>query len=303
MKRIVGVSACLLWLLVGLGPAEGGVIVLKDGTVLQGRIDKKKITDDAVKISWPYKGYTHTSGVKRGEWKLETRQIRWFDADSDTLTDDYFDKYADDKTYKLDPRFEDLRSAYLSRKKGESEIKEVGIDLKEWVKRRKKATEIGSVPISTKHFEIFKPRGWIRKEKLSIPRPGERQRTFMLVAPEPFSGYAARIHVSSVVRPPKSVAEQLEWYLSEVKRLSRNGLLEIREKQKETIRGDRSRNVELTTVTRHKGIAVWAYRAILFRPERVYFVTCYAHRDEFGQLKTLFRRCVEKLQLAEDDKR
>ena len=68
----------------------------------------------------------------------------------------------------------------------------------------------------------------------------------MLVAPEPFSGYAARIHVSSVVRPPKSVAEQLEWYLSEVKRLSRNGLLEIREKQKETIRGDRSRNVELT---------------------------------------------------------
>ena len=76
----------------------------------------------------------------------------------------------------------------------------------------------------------------------------------------------------------------------------------MRSGPKETRIDLRRQDFELETVTRRGSESIVALRLVLFRRDRVYFVSCYAEDSEYNSKRTLFRRCIRSLVLFEDER-
>lgn len=98
--RHVLAAATLMLTSVGASRAEAGIVILRDGKVFVGKIEKEDVTDDSVKVHFPYKtsdGLTHQVGDgKESAIELSKKNIRWFDADLDEPSSAYWEKFADE---------------------------------------------------------------------------------------------------------------------------------------------------------------------------------------------------------------
>ena len=294
-----------LALLLVLGAPQGaraGIVVLKNGEVLRARIRASEIEEEFVTLRWPYRNAIGPSAeIERGIWKLEMRQVRWYDPKADNLTEEYLEKYHDLKKFKLDPRFHGQVTSYLDRMRGKEEF--VGqvlgkVDLNRELNRGPKLLPIR---VPREHFEFKKIEGWDLKEENVEKGRKSSDKVLMLIGAKAVKGYKPRIHITSVKRPKLSTNAVFDWYIAEVRKLARNQLLDVREKMKEIHVGDKKKDVTLTTVTRHGEHVVLADRYVLFRKERVYFITCYAHEAQFFKLRSLFRKWRNDLLILEDE--
>lgn len=277
---------------------EAGIVVMKNGNVFIARIREAEQSDEFVTLRWPYKGNEspRRKGIKKGAWKVERRLVRWVDAKNDKLTGKYFEIHANDK---LDPRFEPQRQIWKKRKEGEKNL-DTGIIDKLINLRR--GPGIAPISIVKVHYEIRKPDKWLTKD-VPVDRDNKNSNTvFTIVSPEAKNGFAARIHITSVARPKISVTEQRDWYDEEIRKLSGNGVLEVLQSPKVEEQGKRS-NVYTVTVTRRGESRIVAQRYVMFRQDRVYFVSCYAEEEEYDRLSNLFKNCVKSMVIYEDERR
>lgn len=84
-----------LALILTLSPsAEAGIVILKNGKVIVGDIDKAKETEDYVLVVFK-RGEDKTQG--RGETKVPRATIRWYNRDTRVPTDAYWEKHETDK--------------------------------------------------------------------------------------------------------------------------------------------------------------------------------------------------------------
>jgi hypothetical protein len=278
--------------------AHGGILVMKNGNVFQGRIRALGVNNEYITMRWPYKDFRGPNGgdIGRGYKKFERNRIRWYSLKKDDLTDDYFETF--DKEI-LDARFHNQRELWREQKKGEDEIKIEEITPLLNIKR---GPGIVLLPTTKVHFDIRKPEGWTTKDVPINRAEKGGDSVFTIVSKEQKKGFAARIHIVSVPRPKVSMAEQKHWYKEEVERLSQNRSLEFREQAIDKSVGPRRKDTTMTTVTRVGKQLIVTLRFIKFRRERVYFITCYAHEDDFSKLRKLFNNCVNSMNIFEDER-
>jgi hypothetical protein len=278
--------------------AEAGILVMKNGNVFQGRILKDDVTKEFLTMRWPYKDFRGFDGgdIGRGFKRFESNRIRWYDISGDDLTDAYFKDHVREV---LDARFHDRRKFYEEAQKGRAEVKVEEIIPLFNIKR---GVGIVAVPIVKVHFEIRKPEGWLTKDIPVDKKNKGGDAVFTIVAPEAEKGFAARIHVVSVPLPKVSMSDQKEWYVNEVKKLTSDQVLDYRERARETPIGARRKDITMTTMTRRGSRNIMILRFIKFRRERVYFVTCFAHEEDFPKLRKLLKACVSSLVIYEDER-
>ncbi|MDF1664536.1 MAG: hypothetical protein P1V97_22445 [Planctomycetota bacterium] len=295
MKRLIGVLALCF-----LIPAavEAGILVMKNGNVFQGRIRNSEVSEDFILMRWPYKDFRGPEGgdIGRGYKKFERNRIRWFDTKGDDLTNEYFGKFAKEE---LDPRFHAQRQLWKDEQAGRKDYKFEEITP---LLKIKQGTSIVPVPIVKVHYEIRRPEGWLLKEVPINRKDKSGDTVFTITAPEGEKGYPPRIHVVSVPRPKAPMLEQKIWYEDEIKKLSKDGVIDFREQAREKSMGARKKDITMTTITRQGSRNIMTLRYIKFRRERVYFVTCFAHEEEFPKLRKLFKSCVDSMVIYEDER-
>jgi len=294
MPRTVGALVVLALSFAGFvhsaAPAEAGILVMKNGNVIIGRIRPDELSDDFVVVRWPYNksSYPRDLAESHGSKKFEAFRIRWYSIEADDLTDDYFKKHGDKE---VESRFKDRVERWKAKKSAVVDAEVVPqVD-----QLRFGGVKLSAMAVMKDYYEIRKPDGW-RTES------DKDNEIFMVVAPEKTGGYASRIHVFSVAKPKVSVSDQISWIKAEAKKLSTNQILDIQGVPEHKIVAGKGTNVTLTTITRRNKIAVRVQRHVFFRKDRVYFVYCYAETKEFNRLQRLYRDCVKSLVIFEDER-
>lgn len=284
------------------GNSDAGIVVTTKGRVFRGRIRRSEIDDNKIRMRWPYKNFRGPQGgLNKGLVDFEARLVRWYHPESDELTDEYFKKHASEP---LESRFKDVLETWRERQRAEREV-----DLKEIAPIIGMTPEHKLLPLPQKqrYYEINKPRSWATKSAPVFQDKGGQglEKILMMVSTNPKNGYAARIHVISVPRPKLEVTttEQRRWYHQEIRKLIESERFEVKEKEKIQAIGANKKDVTWVTVSRiSKKGSILALRAIRFRQERVYFVTCYAHEEEFADLRKMFERCISTMLIYEDQR-
>lgn len=152
--RRIAAAVALGVTLLGGGPATAGIVVLKNGEVLIGRINADEVDAEGVTLRWPY-GKRSTSGRMR----VPVERLRWFDASGDTLTDAYFAKHVAEPL--IGGRWRRLQEEYKLRQEPvDDPVPPPPVilvdELLDWI-----ATPGDG-------FEIRKPRGWSATEEDGI---------------------------------------------------------------------------------------------------------------------------------------
>jgi hypothetical protein len=264
--------------------AQAGIVVLKNGEVLVGRIRADEDTQDELIMRWPYKERT-----ERGEIKLPKYRIRWYDREADEPTDEYWEKYENDL---IDANWIPMLERWRVRKRAESETTDVPI-LEGFDSPRGK---LSPVPVQTADFSIRKPDGWTSSTEDQIT---------IFVSDQPGTdGYRARVHVFAVPSLQKESSErQVEWIQREMGRLGvgTGNKFEVRElKRLKPVRGGFDQ--ELLTVTTRAERQVLCLRQVSFRDKRTYVFAAYADERDYGQLEILFKACMRSLVILEDER-
>lgn len=271
--------------LLGLAqPAEAGIVILKNGEVLVGRIRADEDTQDELIMRWPYKERTES-----GHIKLPKFRIRWYDRDVDEPSDAYWEKYENDV---IDAAWLPLLEKWRIRKRAESEQPDVAI-LEGFDSPRGK---LSPVPVQTGHFEIRKPDGWTSATEDGI--------TIFVSDQAGADGYRARIHVFSVPSLQRESAErQVDWMQREIGRLGAGAgnKFDVREmKRLKPVRGGFDQ--ELLTATTRAERTVFCLRQVSFRDKRTYFFCAYADERDYSGLEILFKACMRSLTILEDQR-
>ncbi|MCO5165777.1 MAG: hypothetical protein M9894_05340 [Planctomycetes bacterium] len=265
-------------------PSEAGVIVLKNGEVLIGRIRADEDTQEELIMRWPYKERTD-----RGEIKIPKFRIRWYDRDADEPTDAYWEKYENENIdSKWMPSLEKWRIRRRSQTEGHDVLVFEGFD--------SPRGKLSPVPVQTSDFEIRKPDGWTSANEDGI---------IIFVSDQAgIDGYRARIHVFAVPSLPKeSTEKQVEWVQREIARLGQGSgnKFEVRESGRlKPARGGFDQ--ELLTSTTRGERTVFSLRQVSFRDKKTYFFSAYADERDFSGLEILFKACMRSLQIHEDQR-
>ncbi len=263
-------------------PADAGVVVLKNGEVLVGRIRPDEDTPDELTMRWPYKDRT-----ERGEIKLPKYRVRWYDRDADEPTDEYWEKYENEV---IDSQWLPALERWRIRKRNDAETTEVPI-IEPFDTPKGK---LSPVAMQTRDFEIKKPDGWTSTTEDGI---------MVFVSDQPGAdGFRPRIHVFAGPRLSGSVEPQIELVRREIARLAgATGTFETREmKRLKPVRGGFDQ--EMLTVTKRGERAVFGLRQISFRDKHTYMFSAYADERDYAGLEILFKACMRTLVFFEDQK-
>lgn len=281
---VLGVGLAVAGLLVLTAPSEAGVVVLKNGEVLVGRIRPDEDTQDELIMRWPYKERT-----ERGEIKLPKFRIRWYDREADEPTDAYWEKYENEV---IDSQWLPALERWRIRKRAESEVPDVPI-LEGFDSPRGR---LSPVPVQTRDFEIRKPDGWTSATEDGI--------TIFVSDQAGADGYRARVHVFSVPSLQRESTErQVEWVQREIGRLGvgAGNKFDVREmKRLKPVRGGFDQ--ELLTATTRAERTVFCLRQVSFRDKRTYFFSAYADERDYSGLEILFKACMRSLVILEDQR-
>lgn len=82
--------AALAALIVWAAPTEAGIVILKNGEVLVGRIVEGDVSEQNLTIRWPYGERTN-----RGMVMIPRFRVRWFDRAADQPTSAYWEAFGD----------------------------------------------------------------------------------------------------------------------------------------------------------------------------------------------------------------
>lgn len=281
---VLGAGLAVAGLLVLTPSSEAGIVVLKNGEVLVGRIRPDEDTQDELIMRWPYK-----DRAERGEIKLPKFRIRWYDRDADEPTDAYWEKYENEV---IDSQWLPMLERWRIRKRAESEVPDVPI-LEGFDSPRGK---LSPVPVQTRDFEIRKPDGWTSATEDGI--------TIFVSDQAGADGYRARVHVFSVPSLQRESTErQVEWVQREIGRLGggAGNKFDVREmKRLKPVRGGFDQ--ELLTATTRAERTVFCLRQVSFRDKRTYFFSAYADERDYSGLEILFKACMRSLVILEDQR-
>lgn len=280
----LGAGLAAAGLLLLAPPAAAGIVVLKNGEVLVGRLRADEDTQDELIMRWPYKERT-----ERGEIKLPKFRIRWYDRDADEPTDAYWEKYEADV---IDSAWLPHLQRWRIRKQAESDVPDVSI-LEGFDAPRGK---LSPVPVQTRDFELRKPDGWTSATEDGIT---------IFVSDQPGAeGYRPRIHVYSVPSLQRESTErQVDWIQREIGRLGQGAgnKFEVREmKRLKPVRGGFDQ--EMLTATTRAERTVFCLRQVSFRDKRTYFFSAYADERDYGSLEILLKNCMRTLVILEDQR-
>ena len=90
MSRATLVFSLAATIAAAAGPCEGGIVVLKNGEVVVGRIDAADDAEERLVVHWPYGERT-----SRGILAIPKYRVRWFDRALDAPSGAYWEAYAD----------------------------------------------------------------------------------------------------------------------------------------------------------------------------------------------------------------
>lgn len=283
-QTVSGIGLSVLAVLTMTQEAQAGIVVLKNGEVLVGRIRADEDTQDELIMRWPYKLRT-----ERGEITLPKYRLRWYDREADEPTDEYWEKHENDI---IDANWIPALERWRVRKRAESEVPDVPI-MDGFDSPRGK---LSPVPVQTADFSIRKPDGWTSST--------EDQITIFISDQPGADGYRPRVHVFAVPSLQRESAErQVEWMQREIGRLGvgAGNKFEIRElKRLKPVRGGFDQEM-LTTTTRAER-QVLCLRQVSFRDKRTYLFSAYADERDYGQLEILFKACMRTLVILEDER-
>ncbi|MBX3471628.1 MAG: hypothetical protein KF878_32640 [Planctomycetes bacterium] len=284
VKLSVGATLVAIGVVAAAAPSEAGVIVLKNGEVLIGRIRADEDTQEELIMRWPYKERTD-----RGEIKIPKFRIRWYDRDADEPTDAYWEKYENENIdSKWMPSLEKWRIRRRSATEGHDVLVFEGFD--------GPRGKLSPVPVQTSDFEVRKPDGWSSSNEDGI--------IIFTSDQAGVDGYRARIHVFAVPSLPKESTEtQAGWVQREIARLGLGdgNKFEVRESGRlKPARGGFDQ--ELLTSTTRGERTVFSLRQVSFRDKKTYFFAAYADEREFSGLEILFKACMRSLQILEDQR-
>jgi hypothetical protein len=302
MKRLI----CLAVLASALvaSRADAGIIIMTNGKVFIGRIDAEDMKDakgvacakdvcESITMHSPqqYKGQPPL----RGEMIFPRHDVRWFDPASDEPTDEYMRLYAK-ANVPLDPKWYALYVApWLEAQDNSLQVAPL-VNLPESFKAGKLSTmslvrKWGSGNV-TDEASIRRPAGWSTNEVDGI--------TIFVADTKGTDGFTPRIHFFAVEAAIGQITDQLSWIKQEIEKASSGtDAFDVKGDNvtPKEVRG--GRDVEWTTTTRRNGKAIKALRAMKFRQNRAYFVTCYANEKDFESYQLLYQACVSSLQINE----
>jgi hypothetical protein len=285
-------TGLLLGALIGLGPfalashAEAGIIITKEGKVIVGRIVKDEMTEEGVKVHWPYK-----ERRERGVFFFEKNRIRWCDADADEPTTAYWDQYANDP---IDPAWLPARDRYLESKKNRLDPNlKLFLDSMRDSNPHARLTAM-SIPfkMGNSTLSIRKPEGWVRDESVGG--------MLMLISDtKGEEGFVPRIHIWSVTAAPVQPSDQVGWLREEFEHTAvTSDAYETRDSDgpKPGKGGGFDFSIQ-TTIRRQGAKPVTALRQVFFRTNRTYFYVAYAHEKDFDKYAMFFRACLQSIQI------
>jgi hypothetical protein len=285
-------TGLLLGALIGLGPlalasrAEAGIIITKEGKVIVGRIVKDEMSDEGVKVHWPYK-----ERRERGVFFFERNRIRWCDADLDEPSTAYWDQYTNDP---IDPAWLPARDRYLESKKNKLDPNlKLFLDSMRDSNPHARLTAM-SIPFKMGNsvLNIRKPEGWVRDESVNG--------MLMLISDtKGEEGFVPRIHIWSVTAAPVQPSDQVGWLREEFEHTAvTSDAYETRDSEgpKPGKGGGFDFSIQ-TTIRRQGAKPVTALRQVFFRTNRTYFYVAYAHEKDFDKYGMFFRACLQSIQI------
>ncbi len=282
---LVGAVGALL-LLPAPEPAHAGVIVLKNGNVIVGRIRDEEVNKESITVRWPYKDRT-----ERGHQEVERFRVRWYDTAQDLPTDAYWEQYSDTEEFPIDDRYLGLLERWKLRKEsvndGFGEI--TLVDPFQSGDR----TSLNPIPVENETFRIQKPEGWTSSIEDGI--------TVFVSDESGKEGFRPRIHVFSMESVVKGrIEDQILWLEQQMGRLAdKAGGFEVREKARLRPRGG-GFDQEMLTRTVRLDRPVLTLRKLLFRKKRTYVFAAYAHEQDYTGRELLFQACMRSLEIFED---
>jgi hypothetical protein len=276
------------------GTVEAGIVVTKKGNVFIGKIRKDDIKKDVITMIRPRRKNGEKLELgKRATFDFERHLLRWFDHESDTLESKYWDLHRDKKIefgWVPSPNTKKVPKEGI----GVDENTGLALDTLKMLKNRPQL--LTNRKIQRAGCEFNPPLDWERQDR------GENI-SVMIASNEEVAGYAARIHVFSVKRPPQRVVAidtQVKWYEKAIRLFSKDSKINRLHPDKEVLLRSDSRNIEMTTLSQRDYLDVLVRRYIFVRSDRIYFISCYAHKDEFKRRSQLFEDFRKKLSILED---
>lgn len=272
--------------------AEAGVVVLKNGKVIVGKVRADEVNSEKVVVRWPYKHRTF-----RGKQEVERFRVRWFSADSDEPTEDYWEQFNDVNEYPIEEKYLPLLERWKIRQQVASEEGEF-TELLVVDPFSRGGTALSPIPVENERFRIQKPEGWTSSIEDGI--------TVFEAAEPGRGGYRARIHVfwvDSLRKPVKGrtieamVTDLVEKQLASLAD-DKEGF-EVRERKHLKQRAAGA-DQELVTKTVRLERPIVSLRQIYFRKKRTYFFSTYCHEQDYAGLEVLFKACMRSLEIFED---
>lgn len=257
-------------LLLLAGPSRAGIVVLRSGGSIVGKIDPARdVTSEAIVV--------HSPEGQSGTMRVERHQVRWFDAAADAPTRAYFQRFRDEP---LERRWDAARAAWEAEQRGP--IVEGPIELP-----APPRLLLGS-PVRSSRFQLAFPLGWAVRIVDGI--------TIAEGDPGP-SGYAPRVHAFAAPTPPGE-ADPVRWIEEELRALPGVESFALEELARPRAHA-RGTDHELVTRTRVRGREVRALRRVCVRGEWTVVVTAYAAAGEWDLLLPVLRRSLDSLRLGE----
>jgi hypothetical protein len=253
-----------------LGTTLAGIVVLKNGGTVVGKIDASAVTSAEIVVRDP-------EGIA-GRQVIPMHEVRWFDADANAPTDAYWQAHLDAA---IDARWEPARQVHIINKRplpGEQDPETEIIEML-------RGPLLGQ-PIDHAGTRLRLPSGWIKPIKDGI---------LMAHAKEPdASGFKPRIHVFSVEAPEEQPSEQLSWIEAELSRVaSREGYRTQEAYRLKQVPGGHDQMMVTVTHIADQERDVLALRKICFRQERIYFFAAYADAREFEAHRPVFLAAMQ----------
>lgn len=274
-KRALAAAVAGLFAVGFTGHSQAGIVVLKNGEVFVGKVRDDGVTSDSIVL--------HGVRGQDGRIALPRHRVRWYDAEANELTPDYFGAYLDETL--LGDRWIRDRETYIANQSPPpaGPFEGTGILLSR--------PTLDVIPNTGNGFNVRKPAGWEASVENGI---------LVLKAPRTApSGFTPRIHVFSVASVDSDRSDQVEWIRAELERVSGLARLQIVElsRLRKVTAGENHRLVTETSLRARKVLAV---REVCFRDERTYFFAGYADAREFTGLRTLLEQSLESLTLSND---
>ncbi|RMG11312.1 MAG: hypothetical protein D6731_15750 [Planctomycetota bacterium] len=266
-------------------PAEAGVVVLKNGEVIVGRLREDEITKTTLVLRWPYKEQT-----ERGEMSIPRFRVRWFDAKADEPTDEYWEQHGEEY---IDEKWRPLYEKWKLRKQARDETPvEDWFDPNEFLSR----AQLSTIPVEAGTYKIQSPEEW------DVTIDAEHGITIFTSRTPGTDGFHPRIHVFTTKAAIGQTEDQMNWIEAEIARAAGpDGSFEVRERKRPRTRAN-GFDQEIVTQTTRFDRPVMALRKVHFRRKYTYFFTAYAHEKDYSKHENLFRACLRSLKIKEDER-